>query len=324
MVTEPQDAQPQPNETHDLKREIERLNVENLLLRQRTEFEHLLMEDREKRSKDFSQHRKDVEELIDKRLIRLAGLGFVVVGLAWFSTLLPIRRLVTQRLDHEFASANIRALIAKEAETAAGVQTKGMMENILKPAIETALNQIQRESANVTQSAQQFQGKTQSEVGQIRGELQSERTQEKQSLGSLRQEYTAELGKLTALTDYEEKLKEIQLLEGAAVEGDFGAFQKLSAYKSDDHTLVDAAQAAVLESKGMYIIGTRSKATSIYYQSSADTPKLLDDKIPTGVLESTFLLNQQQTWEARDKAADLLAGRRELGSRGKLALRNAR
>jgi hypothetical protein len=312
MVNEPADNKPPEIDLEHLKREVERLNVENLLLRQRTEFEHLLTAHRETQSKELSQHRQDVETQIDKRLVRLTALGVIVVGLAWWSTLQPIRRLVTQRLDREFASANIRVLISDASQKAASAQTKGMMENILKPAVDAALHQIQQESDKVTQFSQQLQSTTQKDINQVRTDLDSERAQEKKEMDGLRQEYTAELSKLKVLTDYEEKVRDIQLLEGAAVQGDAGAFTKLVTYKSGDHTLDDAAQAAALESKGMYIIGSRGKGISIAFTYN-DGTKVTDDKIATGILESTFLLNQTQHWEARDKAAELLADRREIG-----------
>src|ERR1700734_2767650 len=101
MANEPENGVP-PSDLSNLKHEVDRLSTENLLLRQRTEFEHLLLVHREAQSKEFSQyrkelevqfsqHRKDVESLIDGRLIKLTLLGFVIVGFAWWSTVLPVR-----------------------------------------------------------------------------------------------------------------------------------------------------------------------------------------------------------------------------------------
>lgn len=72
-------------ETQSLRKEVERLTAENLLLRQRTELEHLWREDRERQLAAFDQHKTRVETEINKRLVGLSVVGLVVVGFGWWS-----------------------------------------------------------------------------------------------------------------------------------------------------------------------------------------------------------------------------------------------
>src|SRR5882672_7676816 len=93
-------------ESNSLRKELERLSAENLLLRQRTELEHLWREDREKQAEAFAQHKTTVDADISKRLVGLSLVGLVVVGVGWWSVSRPIRQTVEERLDREFASDN--------------------------------------------------------------------------------------------------------------------------------------------------------------------------------------------------------------------------
>lgn len=126
-----------------LQKEVERLSAENLLLRQRTELEHIWHEERDKQSQAFSQHKTGVETEINKRLVGLSVVGLVVVGLGWWSVSRPIRQSVQDRLDIEFASDNVKTLISDAALRSAQSQTKEMMESTLKPAVTEAMTQIQ-------------------------------------------------------------------------------------------------------------------------------------------------------------------------------------
>jgi hypothetical protein len=300
------------DESMNLRKEVEKLSAENLLLRQRTELEHLWREDRDKQSQAFNQHKSDVTSDINKRLVGLSVVGLIVVGLAWWSISLPIRKSVQDRLNQEFASDNIKKLISEAAFQAAQSQTKTMMETTLKPAVAEAMKQIKQQQDAVVQFTQQFRQESGRSIGQIRGEMSEERLQEKQSLTALRDESTKQLNDLRTLVEFQEQLKEIELLKNNAIAGDYDAYDKLKSYKTQDKTLGAAAITAVIEVKEPYLVGTRTKGISIWLTNPDGTKGLTDEKIPTSSLITLFLAGSQQ-WEARTKAAEILASKRETG-----------
>src|SRR2546421_6438564 len=85
----------------DLRKDLERISAENLVLRQQMEFQRLFAEEREKQAIAFKEHKGSVDSEINKRMVGMSLLGLLVAGLAWWSTITPIRKNVTERLDHE-------------------------------------------------------------------------------------------------------------------------------------------------------------------------------------------------------------------------------
>jgi hypothetical protein len=302
---------PPPPELASLQTEVERMAAENLLLRQQVEFQRLFTEYRDKQGQLFGQHKKDVDGEINKRLVGMSLLGLVVAGIAWWSTITPVRKLVTDRLDKEFASENIRAVIADAAQRAAASQTKQLIEGELRPATDQALREIKQQREDVTKFAQQVRRDTGAQISDVRRDLQGQGDQEKNAMEKLRQDYTKSLNDLKALVAYQEQLKGIDLLKGASISGDAASFYKLESYASTDASLVDAAHSAGLEAKVMYISSTRVKSVSVFLLNPNGSHGAADEKIPTDKLFSEFPLNQRQQWEFRDKAAALLGTRRE-------------
>jgi hypothetical protein len=302
---------PQLSESADLRKQIETLSAENLLLRQQVEFQRLFTEYREKQAEMFGQHKKDVDGEINKRLVGMTVLGIAVAAIAWWSTITPVRKLVTDRLDKEFASDNIRGLISSAAQQAAESQTKQLIEGELKPATDEALREIKQQREDVTNFAQQVRRDTSAQITQVRQDLQGQGDQEKKAMENLRGDYTKSLGELKALVVYQEQLKGIELLKGASISGDAASFYKLDSYTSADASLIDAAHSAGLETKVMYLSGTRVKSVSIFILNSNGSHGATDEKIPTASLLTEFLLNPRPQWEIRDKAAVLLGTRRE-------------
>jgi hypothetical protein len=312
MPDEPKRTPPPPELT-SLRAELERLSAENLLLRQQVEFQRLFTEYREKQAELFGQHKKDVDGEINKRLVGMSLLGLVLAGAAWWSTITPVRKLVTDRLDKEFASDNIRVLISTAAQRAAESQTKQLIEGILKPATDQAILEIKRQREDVSKFAQQVRQDTGAQITQVRRDLQGQGAQEKQAMESLRQDYTKSLSDLKSLVAYQEQLKVIELLKDATISGDVASLYKLDSYSTSDASLVEAAHSAALEAKVIYLTSSRVKPISIYLRNPNGSHGATDENIPTPSLLTVFLQNQQQGWEGRAKAAELLGARREAG-----------
>lgn len=87
--------------------EVERLKIENILLRQEAEF-----------SKRFDSHREQVGQQIEKGNLRLGFAGFVLLILAWLGTYRELGAQVKARLDEEFGKKRIQASIADAANKA--------------------------------------------------------------------------------------------------------------------------------------------------------------------------------------------------------------
>jgi len=234
-----------------------------------------------------------------------------VAGIAWWSTITPVRKIVTDRLNQEFASENIRVLISDAARQAAQAQSKQLIEGTLRPATEQALQEIKRQREEVTNSAQHLQNETNAAIAQIRKEITDQANQDKAAMQNLRQEYSKSLSDLRVLVAYQEQLKDIELLKNAAIDGDVSSFYKLAPYDSPDRSLIVAAEAAAMQVKIMYISATRTKATTIFLNNPDGSRGLADQKIPTQTLIHDFLWNQKQPWAGRAKAAEVLADRRE-------------
>ena len=309
------DAKPPASSSDELARlgkDVERLSAENLLLRQRTELEHLWNDHRDKQTAAFDQHRKDVAADITKRLAQAGIAGFLVVVLGYWTATKQVRQTVTARLDKEFASQNIKSLISDAATRAAKSQTKDLMDQTLKPAVGEALRQISEQRAEVTNFTKQFQEESRQSMGQVRGEMSDQRRQEKQSLEALRQEYKGAIDKLRPLVEFEEKLKDIELMKARSVEGDFSEFQKLVTYKTEDKDLANAVLVAIIETKSIYLTGKRTDAVSIWLFKPDHTQGATDAAIPAQELIYTFLLTPSP-WERRAKAAELLGAKHEAG-----------
>lgn len=300
-----------PNSNADgMRAEVERLNAENLLLQQRVEFERLLHDDREKQRAAFDKHREAVDQEITTRIRKYSFFGLVVVGLGLWGTFAPVRDLLKNRLNQEFSSPHIRVLISDAAVVAAKSQTKEIINTQLQPAIAQAQTKIQQQSDQVTQLAARLRTDMSNRISQVKVEVETEHRDDKAGMSALREQYTQEVGQLKTLVDYQEKLKEIDDLKGKAILGDFTAYNKLDTYKSADPSLASAAQAASLESKALYLTGSRVAGTSLT-QHTPDGKTLRDDQISTSSLIAVFLLAPDQGWEGRAKAAILLRYRRE-------------
>lgn len=300
------------NKPKDLQKEVERLSTENMLLRLRAEFEQLLHDDREKQAKAFKEHKSDVKREISERLLRTGLLGLIVIGFAWWSTFQPLRQAVKERLDREFASKNIKALILDAATRAAQSQSKEMIQGTLRPAIDQAKEGIRQDSNNMRLFEKGLRKESRQSINRLQVELKQEHEQQRRSMGSLREEYTKDLGRLQAAVDYEGRLRDIQLQKDSAVEGSFSAFERLAEYRSHDQGLVTEAQVALMAVKGFYIVGTRTKGVHIWLKNPDGSNGAEDENIPASSLIAQFLFGQPR-WELRAKAAQLLGGKRQAG-----------
>src|SRR6266851_1328779 len=144
-----QSVQPDSSALTDLKKEIDKLSAENLVLRTRKEFEDAFRSHQEKLAQDFKDHKGVVDGEINKRLIGMSLLALLVAAFGWWSAILPVRKLVTARLDKEFATKRIQTTISDAAQRAAQIQTKQLMENVIGPATATALADIKQKQAEV-------------------------------------------------------------------------------------------------------------------------------------------------------------------------------
>jgi hypothetical protein len=300
------------DESAQLRKEVERLSAENLLLRQRAELGQLWYEDREKQSEAFRQHKKDVEGEINKRLVGLSLVGLLVVGLGWWSVSLPMRQSVQERLDKEFASDNIKTLISDAALRAAQLQSGEMMDKTLKPAVNEAMTQIQQQRRGVTEFTNRFRLESGRSMDQIRNEIYEDRRRQSQSLNTLRDQYTEQIGELRLLVKFQEDLKGIELLKNSAIDGDVDAYNRLIHYKTQEKDLAAAARTAIIEAKEPYL-GIRTGRVSIWLSNPDGTQGPKDEHLPSAALVSLFLLDAAQQWEYRVKAAELLASKREAG-----------
>jgi len=88
--------------------EIERLKIENLLLKQKAEFDV-----------EFRKHIENVDSQMDKGKVQLGVAGFVVLCIAGFGTYRELGGRVEKRLDKEFSTQEIRTLISQSADKAA-------------------------------------------------------------------------------------------------------------------------------------------------------------------------------------------------------------
>lgn len=296
----------------EMREKIERLSAENLLLRQRIELELAWREERDKQVQQFREHRRDVEREIDKRLVGLSLVGFLVIGLGWWSVSLPIRRSVQNRLDKEFASQNIKKLISAAAWRAARSQTNQMMETTLKPAVNKAMGQIQEQKSTVMMFAERVRRESKHSMGRFQGEIALDRKEEQRSLQDLRNKYTNEIAQLRSLVEFQEKLKQLEMLKDEAINGDFDAFEKLVSYRSSDNSLDTDAQTAVIQVKEAYMFAVRTRPVSIWVRRPNSTTRLTDEQISSGDLIKDFLFSKRN-WIARTKAARLLGSKREMG-----------
>jgi hypothetical protein len=215
-------------------------------------------------------------------------------------------------LDTEFGSEKIKGLIADAAMKAAQSQTKEMMESTLKPAVDDARAQIKQQSDQVKQFSEQVRKESEQRISQLQGAITAERDQEKRSLNSLRDEYSRQLDQLRPLVDFQEKLKQIELLKGSAMDGDSSAFSELVNYSSQDKDLAAVVRASTMEVKLLYATGSRTGGMSIWIVNPDGSKGAEDEKIPSSSLMSVFLFAAPQ-WEHRVRAAEILGTRRESG-----------
>jgi hypothetical protein len=307
-----------PTPPNDPQQEINRLSAENLVLRQQMEFQRLFIDEREKQAQTFKEHKEKVDSEINKRLVGMTILGLIIAAIGWWSSIQPVRKLVADRLNKEFASDKIKKTISDSAQKAAASQTKDLMENILNPATRSALTQIQQQKDAVAASAAGLKVDVNQKIGVFQTTLDAQSKSENAALNQLREEYTTELDKLKDLVAYQEKLKEIQFWKGKAVDGDFESFQKLVMYASNDAALNDNAHEMALETKVVYLNTDRTVGTDIWTTNPDGSKKDINEKISTAELIYLFLNNRSQDWRFRVRAAKLLGSRRERMTPGAL------
>lgn len=295
----------------DLKNQLDRMSAENLVLKQRSEFAELFAQNERIQATQFKEYKDSINTEINKRLVGVSLVGLVLLGIAWYQTITPIRKDVQTRLDKEFASDNIRNLISDAAQKAAQEHTGKLMEDIIKPATDKALADIQEHRDEVSQIATQLKRDTSNMVGEMRSEVSQQSTQEKTALQTLHDEYTKDLTNLKALVIYQEKVKDIQLMTDEAISGESDSFDKLANYPSTDKGLRDAADAGVIQTKLAYVFGDRVRGISIWMNNPDGSHGLTNEAIPAFALINTFLRDHNQTWAFRVKAAQLLSARRE-------------
>lgn len=85
--------------------ETERLRIENLMLKQRADFE-----------RQFRDHITNVESQMNKGHLRLGMVSLVVLGIAWLGTYREIGSLVQKRIDQEFGGSEIKELISASTD----------------------------------------------------------------------------------------------------------------------------------------------------------------------------------------------------------------
>jgi hypothetical protein len=275
------------------------------------EFQTLFVQEREKQAQAFKEHKEKIDSVINTRLVGMTILGLIVAFIGWWSAIQPVRKLVADRLNKEFASDRIKKTISDSAQKAAAAQTKDLMVNILNPATSSALAQIQQQKDAVAASAAGLKADINQKISTFQTTLDAQNKSENVALSQLREEYTRELSKLKDLVAYQEKLKEIQLWKGKAVDGDFESFQKLETYSSNDPTLNDNAHEMALETKVLYLNTDRTPGIDIWTTNPDGSKKDINEKISTPELIYIFLINRSQDWRFRVRAAKLLATRRE-------------
>jgi hypothetical protein len=295
----------------DLRSQIDKLSGENLVLKQHIEFTELFARNEKAYAEEFSKHKEHVTSEITRRMVAMTLVGLAALGVAWYQTITPVRKDVQERLNKEFASDNIRELISNAAEKAAQGQAKELIDERITPATTKALEDIQEHRNEVSMISQQVKSDTSRMVENLQQQVSQQGDQEKTALESLRKEYAKEVGDLNALVSYQEKLKDIQLLKSNAMIGDVPSWEKLETYPADDTALREAATSAVIEVKEPYVFGERVRGVDIWLNNSDGTHGPTNDAIPTTALIGTFLLSNNQRWEFRTRAAQILASRRE-------------
>ena len=88
--------------------EIERLRIENILLKQKADLEE-----------QFRKHTESVEKQISEGKLKLGLAGLLLLCIAWYSTYNELGNRVQKRLDKEFETKEIKAQIADSATAAA-------------------------------------------------------------------------------------------------------------------------------------------------------------------------------------------------------------
>lgn len=300
-----------PDETDDLRGKLLQASAESLILRQQLEFTQLLQQHERECTRQFRTHKREVHSEINRRLVAMSLGGLVVAIIAWYQTVTPIRKTVSDRLEKEFASENIRNLISQAAQNAAQAQTKQLMDATIKPATDEALEDIRKHRDEVSLLANQLKQRTEAITSQVHSEMSQQALEQDAALENMRAEYIKDLGQLRALLDYQEKLKDIQLLKGEIIAGDVTSLDKLASYSSADKSLTDAAVASIIEAKELYISGNRVSGIKIWLTKPDGSQGLTDEQIPTEGLIGVFLLNESKNWEWRTRAAQLLSVRRE-------------
>jgi hypothetical protein len=67
-----------------------------------------LFEEHQKQyTRDFTEHKNYIQSEINKRLVAMTVIGLLALAVAWYQTITPIRKQVSERVDKEFASDNI-------------------------------------------------------------------------------------------------------------------------------------------------------------------------------------------------------------------------
>jgi hypothetical protein len=221
-------------EMSELLNQVERLSAENLLLQQRLEFTALLEKHEKSHETQIADNKEKVQSEINRRLVAMTVVGLAALGIAWYQTITPIRKQVSARLDAEFASDNIRTLISQAAQKAAQDQAAKLMSETIKPATDVALDDIRKHRAEVSDLAQKVRQDSKNAFEQIHSEVSQKEAEQSAALQNLHTEYSKDVGQLKILLDYQERLKDIQLMKNEAILGDAASLDKLTKYSSQD------------------------------------------------------------------------------------------
>jgi hypothetical protein len=259
----------------DLRSQLDRISAENLVLKQRLEFSDLFAKQEKVQADQFAAHKKYVEDTITKRLVALSAVGIVLLAVAWYQTVTPVRRNVQERLDKEFASDNIRALISDAAQKAASDQAKKLIETKIKPVTERALIDIQQHRDEVSNIADHLKQDTHNTVNQMQAEVSAKLAKDETAFTEIHSEETKQLDDLKSIVSYQDKVKNI-------------------------------------ETKLAYVNGDRVRGVSIWMTNPDGSQGLTNEAIPTSSLVAVFMLNRNQDWRYRVRAAQLLGSRREV------------
>lgn len=292
-------------------REMEKLKVENLLLRQRTELGEQLREDRERQAKAFADHQAEVDKKIDRRLLASGGIGVLLVGITlYWGVIQPLRESVQERLDEEFSSDNIKNMISDAASRAAETEAKAIIESRVEPAVSNTQAFMREQRRGLSEFSKTLKRESEQDVETMRREFANDRRELLKSMSALRDEYRREVGELSVEVNYQREFRGIQNLKNRAInDGDFSAYGGLVGYQTGDKVLHATALAAMFEVKKFYLGLNRVSAVAVFF-TKPDGTRQQNEEIATEHLVKALLHDE---WRIRARASQLLRTRKEPG-----------